>query len=298
MVETYGVSEERFYYIAEATAGTTPVGTEGAPITMLSVPHETIDPGINLSNQICRGGASYDAIAIKAGIRNPTVRLACVIPSSNPIELIQWAKRDLNTSLSVLLAYHKGNWGANGVSATNILTLLYNYLRINKLSVSCQLDGVVKADMELIGQNIVTGTSLPTYTTFTDHTGAIGFNETGVTLNGASEDATVTGFRIDVNNGVKQVPVIRSTNGNLAKYVPFGKRTLSGEIDFEFESMAQMTIALASTPFAVKVGLGGTNNITLSGCEWSNIVHQKWLDDLIQVKATFDAVGPLAISAT
>ena len=171
-------------------------------------------------------------------------------------------------------------------------------MRINRLSVSCSIDEVVKASLELIGQNVALGTSLPTDTTFTDHTGAIAFDQTGVTLNGATEDTRVTGFKIDINNNVKQVPVIRSTSGYLAKYVPFGKRELSGEIDFEFESIAEMTNALADTAFAVKVGLTGTNHITVSGCKWRTIAHQRWLDDLISVKATFDAIGPLAIAAS
>jgi hypothetical protein len=297
MVETYGVDEQRFYYIPETAHGTTPIGTEQTPITMLSVPHETIDPGLDVSNILIRGGGTYDAVAIKKGIRAPEVKLSCIVPSSNPIELLQWAKMDLNTTLSVLVAYHKGAWGANGATATDIITLLYNYMRIAKLSVSCTIDDVIKASLDLTGQNLTLGTELPGYTTFTDHSGAISFNETDVEFDSTPDDR-VTGWRIDVNNNPKRVPVIRSTNGELAKYVPFGKRNLGGEVTFEFESIAEMTKALSDTAFAIDVGLTGTNHITLSGCKWSNITHQKWLEDLISVKANFDAIGPLGIAAT
>jgi hypothetical protein len=297
MVETYTQAEQRFFYIPEVTPGTTPSGTQQAQITMLSVPHQGIDPGIDLGNLVIRGGGSYDAVAIKQGVRAPSIKLNCIIPSSNPIELIQWAKIDLNKTLSILLAYHKGAWGANGATATDLITLLYNYMRIGKLSVSCTIDDVITASLELTGQNVTLGTTLPDYCTLTDHTGAISFNETDVKFDNVPDDR-VTGWTIDVNNNPRRVPVIRSTNGNLAKYVPFGKRNLSGEVTFEFESIAEMTKALSDTAFALDVGLTGTNHITLSGCKWSNITHQKWLEDLISVKATFEAVGPLGIAAT
>ena len=106
------------------------------------------------------------------------------------------------------------------------------------------------------------------------------------------------GWKFDVNNNPKQVPVIRSTNGYLAKYIPFGNRQLSGEVRFEFESKTEMDNALADTEFNIRFGLGGTAYAQMDAAKWSSITSEKWLDDLIAVRAQFDAKGPLSIAAS
>jgi hypothetical protein len=88
--------------------------------------------------------------------------------------------------------------------------------------------------------------------------------------------------------------VIRSSNGHLAKYIPFGQRQLSGELMFEFESKAEIDQALGDSEFDLEFGLGA-GAMTFPDCKWANISHQKWLEDLISVRAQFDCKGPLAI---
>ena len=289
MVETYSADQERIYYIAEATKGTTPTVTPA----MLGVPHESINPGFNPSNLLLRSGGNYDLFAIKKGVRVPSLKVSYIVPSAAPIDLLQYAKIDLDKTLSVQALYYKGSWA----SATNIISLLYNYMRIGKASVSCEIDDVVKASLEMVGQNIITGTAKLTDATYTDYAGAVAFNETDVTIGGVANDRVVS-WKFDVNNNPKQVPVIRSTNGYLAKYIPFGNRQLSGEVRFEFESKAEMDNALADTEFNIRFGLGGTAYAQMDAAKWSNITSEKWLDDLIAVRAQFDAKGPLSIAAS
>ncbi len=288
MVETYGVDEERFYFIAETVPGTTP-----ATPAMLGVPCESIDPGLDVGNILLRGAGSYDLQAIKKGTRAPSLKIGYIVPASNPIELLQWAKMDLDKTLSCQVLYHKGTWA----SPTDILSLLYTYMRIGKASVSVDIDDVVKASLEMMGQNLATGTAKLTDATYTDATGAVAFNETYLKIDTVANDRVV-GWKFDINNNPKRVPVIRTTNGHLAKYVPFGKRELSGEIQFEFESKAEMDQCLADTEFDLEFGLGGTNKATFPDCKWSTVSHSKWLEDLISVKATFDCKGPLGISSS
>lgn len=286
MVETYGIDEERFYYVAEEVPGTTPANP-----AMLGVCHTSLDPGFSPNNILVRGGGSIDLAAIKKGIYAPTVKLGYIVPSAAPIELLQWAKQELNKTLSCQILYWKGAFA----SATDITSLLYSYMRIAKASVSCDIDGIVEASLELIGQNLVTGTAKLSGATYTDHSGPIAFNETYVQKDLTVLDRVV-GFRFEVNNNPKAVPVIRSTNGHLAKYVPFGKRQLNGEVRFEFESKAELDEALSDTEFDLKFGLSGTNHATLQGCKWSNITQYRLLDDLIGVTAEFDSKGPLLIA--
>ncbi len=281
MVETYGVDQERIYYIDEAVKGTTPNNP-----AMLGIPHETLDPGMDVGNLLLRAGGNYDLVAIKKGTRNPTLKFTYPLPSAAPISLLQYAKRDLDKTLSVQVLYHKGQF----ITATDIISLLYTYMRISKASVSCDIDDVVKATIEMVGQNMATGTAKISGATYTDHTGAVAFNESAVTIGGATDDRVI-GWKFDILNNPKLVPVIRSTNGTLAKYVPFGKRQLSGEIKFEFESKTEMDAMLADTSQTLTFGLGGAVLATFTGCKWSNVHHEKWLDDLVAVNASFDATG-------
>ena len=98
MVETYSADQERIYYIAEATKGTTPTVTPA----MLGVPHESINPGFNPNNLLLRSGRNYDLFAIKKGVRVPSLKVAYIVPSAAPIDLLQYAKIDLERSSIIL----------------------------------------------------------------------------------------------------------------------------------------------------------------------------------------------------
>ena len=141
-----------------------------------------------------------------------------------------------------------------------------------------------------LGRTWHPGTAKLAGATYTDHSGAVAFNESSVTIGGATDDRVV-GWKFDILNNPKQVPVIRSANGYLPKYVPFGKRELSGEVKFEFESKAEMDAMLADTSQNIAFGLGGASVATFSGAKWSSVHHEKWLDDLLAVTAKFDATG-------
>ena len=288
MVDTYGVDEERFYYVAETVFGTTPTNP-----SMLSVPCDVIDPGFDPSNLKLRGAGSYDLQVIKKGLRKPSLKVGYVLPSAAPIELLQWAKMDLDKSLSCQVVYYKGVFA----SATDILSLLFKGMRISKVSVQCSIEDVIKAVMELEGQDIETGTAKITGATYTDHAGAVAFHESYVKKDTTVLDR-VTDWKFDIVNNPRRVPVIRTSSGYLAKYIPFGHRELSGELTFEFESKAEMDEALADTEFTLEFGLSGTNKATFSYCKWDSITHSKWLEDLICAKARFVAKGPLAISSS
>lgn len=288
MVETYGSDEQRLYYIPETVFGTTPTNP-----AMLGPPVDTLDPGFDPGNINLRGAGSYDIITIKKGVRKPSLKFAYILPSAAPIDLLQYLKQDLDKSMSMQTIYWKGVFA----SATDIISLLYTGGRINKATVSCDLEDVIRATLEVESQDLTTGTAKISGATYTDHTGAVAFWESFVKKDTVAVDR-VTSWKFDVNNNCRRVPVIRSTNGHLAKYLAWGKREISGEIGFEFESKAEMDETLADTEFALQFGLGGTNNAALPACKWTNILHQRWLDDLISVKAQFTCKGPLAIAAS
>jgi hypothetical protein len=286
MVDTYGVDEERFYYVDETVFGTTPANP-----SMFGAPCDVIDPGFDPSNLKLRGTGSYDLQVIKKGLRKPGLKVSYVLPSEAPISLLQWAKMDLNKSLSCQVIYYKGIFA----SATDIISLLFKGMRVSKVSVECSIEGVIKAVMELEGQDLETGTAKITGATYGDHTGAVAFHESYVKKDTTVLDR-VTDWKFDIINNPRRVPVIRTSSGYLAKFIPFGHRELSGELTLEFESKAEMDEALADTEFALEFGLGGANKAIFTACKWDSITHTKWLEDLICAKARFVAKGPLAIT--
>ncbi len=102
-------------------------------------------------------------------------------------------------------------------------------------------------------------------------------------------------FQID--NSCKPVPVIRSVNGHLAKYIPWGKRLLTGELNFEFESKQEADDILADTEqSSLEFGLGGANKVNVAYAKWDDFSLSGKSEDLIYAKVPFTARGPLTIS--
>jgi hypothetical protein len=288
MVETYGSDQERVYYVAESAFGTTPTNP-----SMLSVPADQIEPSIDPGNIKVRGAGSYDLQVIKKGLRQIGLKISYPLPSIAPIDLLQYAKMDLNTSLSMQVLYYKGQF----VSATDIISLLFTGMKFHKVSVSCSIEDVVKALAEFQGLDVATGTAKITGATYTDYVGAVAFHETYAKKDTTTLDR-VTDWKFDIENNLKRVPVIRSSSGHLLKYLPFRHRVLSGELTFEFESIQEASEVLADTEFTLEFGLGGTCKAVFSYCKWDNVSIPSKMEDLISLRAPFVAKGPVSISAT
>ena len=288
MVETYGSEEERIYYVAETVFGTTPTNP-----AMLSVPADQIEPSIDPGLIKLRGAGSYDLQVIKKGLRQVGLKVSYPLPSIARIDLLQYAKMDLNTSLSMQVLYYKGQF----VSATDIISLLFTGMKFDKVSVSCSIEDVIKAVAEFKGVDVAVGSAKITGATYTDYVGAVPFYESYVKKDAATLDR-VTDWKFDIENNLKRVPVIRSSNGHLAKYLPFMYRVLGGEITFEFESIQEASEVLSDTEFSLEFGLGGACKAVFQYCKWDNVSIPSKMEDLISLRAAFVAKGPVAISAT
>jgi hypothetical protein len=286
MVETYSSEQERFYYVTETAYGETPANP-----AMLSVPAETIEPQIDPGNIKLRGMGYTDLQAIKKGLRKVGCKVNYCVPSAAPIELLQWAKIDENKSLSVQVIYWKGLFA----SATDIISLLFEGMKIDKASVECEVEDVIRASLELQGKDVTVGTAKITGATYTDHTGAVAFNETYVKKDTVGLDR-VSAWKFNVENNLKRVPVITDTDGHLPRWVFFRFRNLSGELTFEFEDKEEADEVLADTEFDLEFGLGSTKKATITDCKWDSITVPSRIEDLIYLKAAFSAKGPLAIA--
>ena len=279
MPETYSAHESRIYYVEESAYGQTPTNP-----SMLSIPAESMEPAINPNNIKLRGVGSIDLQAIKRGVRSPSLKITYPLPSDAPINLLQYAKAELDKSLSIQLLYYKGSFA----SATDIVSLLYSGTRFQRVTVECGIEDVLKANAELLAQNVTVGTSKITGATYADQAGAVPFYESYVKKDSATLDR-VTDWKFSIENNLKQVPVIRATNGNIPRYLPYRHRDLTGEVMFEFESKEEFDDAINDEEFSLELGLGGTNKALLSGCKWENVATPTRIEELVSLKAAFVA---------
>jgi hypothetical protein len=277
MVDTYGAHESRVYFIDEASYGVTPTNP-----SMNGISAESIEPAINPSNIKVRGVGSIDLQAIKKGLRTPSLKIAYPLPSDSPIGFLQWAKAELDKSLSIQVLYYKGIFA----SATDIISLLYTGCKIHKVSVECSIEDVVKATAELLTQDLTVGTAKIAGATYGDHVGAIPFYESYVKKGGTALER-VTDWKFNIENNLKAVPVIRTTTGYLLKYLPHKHRNLTGEVTFEFESKEEFDDVIGDTEFDLEFGLGGTNKALFSNCKWEDVKTPSKVEDLISLKASF-----------
>lgn len=283
MVETYGAHEERVHYVQETTYGETPATPSMLGLKTAFGVDDNIDPGLLK----LRGIGSRDLDTILKGLRKPTLKFGYLLPSEAPINFLQYAQ-NLN-SMSVELIYYKGIFSA----ATDIISFLFKGMKIDKVTVQLtdiqsETAVITVPSVELWGQNVVTATEKITGATYADYTGAVPYNESYVKKGAATLDR-ITDWRWDLENHLKRVPVIRSTNGELLKYLRERHRDLYGELTFEFESKEEHDEVLADTEFSLEFGLGGTNKAVFSNCKWQNVKNVGRIEDLIAVKAPFVA---------
>lgn len=286
MTETYSASESRVYYVEETTYGQTPLNPQ-----MVSVPAESIEPTVNPNNIKIRGVGNIDLQSIKKGLRNASLKIAYALPSDAPINLLQYAKAELNKSLSIQALYYKGVFE----SATNIISLLYKGCKFQKVTVECSIEDIIKANAELMGQNLEVATSKISGATYAEHAGAVPFFESYVKKGTVTLDR-VTDWKFTIENNLKQVPVIRASEGYLLKYLPHRHRNLTGEVTFEFESKEEFDDVMADQEFSLEFGLGGSNKAVFSGCKWENVATPTRVEELVACKASFAAKGPVTIS--
>jgi hypothetical protein len=287
MVDTYHSDQEKFYYVTEGSFGVVPT----AP-AMLGHSCSNLEPDVNPNNIRVAGTGSVDVAALKRGLRQPLLKVKYPIPSDAPINFLQYVKQELNVSLSLQVLYYKGIF----VSATDIISLIYKGARFNKATLTCDIDGILECEAEFPAQDLEVGTAKIANATYTEYAGAVSGSESYVKIAGVTCER-VTSWKLQIDNSCKPVPVIRSTNGHLAKYIPWGKRLLTGELNFEFETKQEADDILADTEqSSLEFGLGGANKVNVAYAKWDDFSLNGKSEDLIYAKVPFTARGPLTIS--
>jgi len=278
-MSVYGAQEAKIYYVQESTYGVTPTNPSMLGLATAENVEPALDPGLIK----VRGVGSRDPRVLRSGLRQVELKVAYALPSDAPINFLQHAQA-LN-SLSVEVFYEK---------TSGVIDLLHKGCRMDKVTVECAIEDVVKASAELIGQDLAVGTAKITGATYADYTGAVPYHESYVQRgagdgSGLAAVERVTDWKFTVENNLKRVPVIRSTSGYLLKYLQERHRALTGELTLEFESKQEYDDVVNDSEFSLKFGLGGANSALFKNCKWEKVGSPTKVEDLVSLKAPFVA---------
>ncbi|MCX8177945.1 MAG: phage tail tube protein [Candidatus Bathyarchaeota archaeon] len=279
---TYGGHEFRVYYVVEQSYGETPSNP-----TMLGINCEEAEPTVDSGLFIVRALGSRDPQSLRRGLFKPSLKLTHVPSATAPVAFIQHAA--VLSSLSVQALWFKGLW----TSAENIISLLYKGMRMDKLTVETGLEELVKASVELTGQNVVLGTGKIAGANYADYAEALCFADTYVQRgsgDGSSlaEIARVTDWKFSIANNLKPVHVLRSVNMHLLKYLQPRHRELTGEVGFAFEEPAEINDIINDSEFSLRFVMG-SGSALFKGCKWETVSAPTRIEDLVTLRAKFVA---------
>jgi len=278
-MSVYGAHEAKIYYVQETTYGATPTNPSMLGIATAENVEPDLDPGLIK----VRGVGSRDLRVVRRGLRQVGLKVAYALPSDAPINFLQHIQT-LN-SLSIEVFYEK---------TSGVIDLLHKGCRMDKATVECSIEDVVKATAELIGQDLAVGTAKITGATYADYSGAVPYHESYVQRgagdgSGLAAVERITDWKFTMENNLKRVPVIRTTSGQLLKYLQERHRVLTGEVTFEFESKEEYDDVVNDSEFSLKFGLGGTNSALFKYCKWEKVGTPTKIEDLVSLKAPFVA---------
>ena len=269
----YGGHEAKVYFIEEANYGETPSGT-GQPAMVAVGIVQDVEPALSPSLVKVRGIGSRDLQFIRKGLRQASLK---VVYAPQNIGFLQHVTT--LTSLSVEVFYEK---------TSSIVSLNHKGCRIDRLTVEASAEELMKVTAELIGQNVAVATA-KIGASYGDYSATpCAWYDTYV-KKGANILERVTDYRFTIENNLRRVPVIRTTDGHLLKYLPWRHRELAGEITCDFETKEEIDDIINDTEFSLEFGLSGTNKALFSGCKWESNILATRTEELVSQKLAFTA---------
>lgn len=287
----YAGWQQRAYYNTEAT-----FGTFDATATRYCLPWNSIDPGFDPGLVKVRSVGSAFYNSLPKGMKKGNLKLGWYLPSFCRA-LVEGSFNLTPRSVEVL--YHLGEWA----SPSSIISLLFKGCRTNKFTIEAQASEkadesiLAKATAELICQNLATASAKQGDADKYDDsyvTAAKGFYDTYITKGGV-EITDLVGWKLNFDLHLKPVPVIRSTSGDLMKYLNSQNKEVSLEMDLEFESKERFDDIIADTARTWIVYLSAGTYFTLTDSKTELVNNPARVEDLIFSKVR---VIPKTVSLT
>jgi hypothetical protein len=258
--------EGKIYSFLEATYGVGPTNEEMGELYLI----ESFEPNIDPSLIEIRGVGSRNVQMLKRGLTQAQIKLV-MIPKADLLGFIDYIIENPQKSYSLEAVYQRG---------AEIISLRHFGCCLNKLEMSCAQDEMVRAEMEFWAQRPNSAAQKWSTGTYGTQTGdLLAWYQTYLKKGGAVTEKCVS-WKFSVNENLKRLPVIRSAEGNLLKYMQRRQRAVEGELVFTFDSNAEYLEVVDDTEFALEFGFETVKKATLSGCKWSKITLPTNLEDV------------------
>lgn len=279
---SYGGHEATFNYIVEGEYGEIPE----APAMKTLPNYIDFNPSIDPGNIKLRGGGTRDLTKIIKGLRKPDLTINYYLPSDDVLHFLKGIITLDSHTLEII--YEK---------AATLVDLRFLGCRMNRATVECSVEDVIKASVDLMGQDLAAAAAKITDATYTDLGGAVPWSDSYVSrgdADGGNQAVTeeATDWKFTIENNLKRVPVIRSANGNLLKYLQWRQRSITGELTFNFEGYGTYTDIINDTEFSIKLGIGpnwAPKYVLFKYCKWDNVATPTRPEDLVSIKLPFTA---------
>ena len=277
--------QSKFHYIVEDYLGAPlPTPEPPATFTMYGLTPDDIEPSFDTALIKVRGCGSRDLTALKRGLLKADLKVVYAVPSDDIMSFLHHVVDCFALTCEVTDSDEAG---------TSIVDVLYTGSRIDKATVSCSLEDVLRAECDLIAQDVNASDALIAGAAWSELAGAVAFSDTLVSK-GAADGSNpvpfevVTDWKFTIANNLKRVGVIRVTDPTILKYLVPRHRELSGELTCTFENKDQYYEAAAGT-FGLKFDLSAGKFFTFKNCQWSNVGSVRRPEDLVSLKLAFTA---------
>ena len=274
----YAGALSRFNYIVEDYLAE-PLGETPAFKTIVA---DDFDPSIDPALIKVRGCGTRDLVALKRGLLKPDLKVAFPVPSEDIMNFLHHVVDCYSMSISVL-----------DEGADDLVELLYKAARIDKATVSCSLEDVLRAECDLMAVDVDSASTKVVGATYTPLSGAVSWADVAVSK--GSADGTglaafevVTDFKFTIANNLKRIGVLRATTPTRAKYLEPRQRDLYGELTCTFENKDQY-YAAAEGGFSLKFDLSAGKYFLFKNCQWEKVSSPRRPDDIIALKLGFTA---------
>ncbi len=268
----------RFSYILESYLGA-PLPANPVFKTIIA---DDFDPGIDPALIKVRGCGSRDLVTVKRGLLKADLKVAFPIPSDDIMNFLHHVVDCYSMTLSVL-----------DEGPDELVELMYSGARIDKATVSCSLEDILRAECDLMAVDVNSASTKPIGATYNPLSGAVSWADVIIQKGDADGSnlqpfEVVTDWKFSIANNLKRVGVLRATTPTRAKYIVPRQRDLSGELTCTFENKDQYYAAAEGT-FSLKFNLSANKFFLFKNCQWEKVSSPRRPDDIISMKLGFTA---------
>ena len=268
----------KFNYILEDYLGA-PLPTNPAFKTLTT---DNVEPSIDTALIKRHGCGTRDLTALKRGMLKADLKIAYPLPSDDIMNFVHHVVDCFAFTCTVL-----------DEGPDELIDVLYTGSRIDKATISCSIEDILRAECDLMAQDVTGASTKPEGATYEELAGAVSWADVAV-LKGDADGSNLAPFEISTDwkftiaNNLKRVGVIRAENPTKPKYLVPMQRDLYGELTCTFENKDQY-YAAADGAFSLKFDLSAGKFFLFKNCQWANVSSVRRPEDLVSLKLAFTA---------